>query len=383
MDVTGRLRAEEVLLSGSTLRDANLDLRMTANELVATMQAGEVRAGEVILHRVDGTMQAKSGRGTGTLRAARGTLRVLETTLLTADLDIEGRTLTARNVRGTAYDGALSGDAVLGLDDPAAPRFEFDIRASGVQAGGFLGSVVPFLRQAVSGSFDLQSNWKGTGPTPAVIRSSLVANGEGAASGGRLQALPLLEELGTVLGLPNLRAFDYRDLGFHFAIENGRMAMRDLAIRGTDADLGLDGSIGLDGGLDLALQVKLSEELSRRYVKGKAAGVLGSLFADPNGRLAFDFDVTGPAKKPKLSLDANATAARAGIAALSQPALQRLLGSVPLPPLPIPGLPQSSTPTTPRDAQREAVDALGRKLGGLLRGDKKSTPDTLKIKPQP
>ena len=384
IDVSGRLVAQEVLLSGSTLRGAQLDLRTTAAGLATTVHAEEVRAGDIVLHGVDGEITATAGRGKGTLRATRGKLRVIETTALTGDLDIEGRTITSRNLRGNAYDGALTGGAVLHLDDPAAPRFEFDVRADDVQAGGFLGSVVPFLRQAISGSFDLQSTWKGTGSTPAVVRSSLIANGTGSATGGRLQALPILDELGAALGLESLRKLDYRDLGFHFAVENGRMAVRDLAIRAADADFGIGGSIGLDGGLDLALQVKLSEELSRRYLRGKTLGALGSLFADPSGRLVFDFGVSGQALKPKLALDANATAARAGVSALTQSTLQRLLGSVSLPNIPIPGLPQAGTPTTPatpRDAQREAVDALGRKLGGLLRGDKKSQPDTTKAKP--
>jgi len=379
VDLFGRLVAREVLLSETSWRDAQLDLRTTAAGLETSVRAQEVRAGEVVLHGVDGDITMTDGRGTGSVRAKRGTLRVLETTALSADLEVAGHTITSRNLRGRAYDGVLTGGAVLHLDDPAAPRFEFDVRASGVQAGGFLGSVVPFLRQVVSGSFDLESTWKGTGPTPEVVRSSLVASGTGSATGGRLQALPLLDELGATLGLESLRKFDYRDLGFQFAVENGRMAVRDLAIRAADADLGFSGSIGLDGGLDLAMQVKLSEDLSRRYVRGKALGAVSSLFADPSGRLVFDFGVTGPAKKPKLVLNANATAARAGVSALTQSALQRLLGSVPLPNVPILGLP--GTPATPRDPQRDAVDAIGRKLGGLLRGDKKSQPDTAKVKP--
>ena len=382
IDLSGRLVAQEILLSGSALRDAKLDLRTTAAGLETTLHAGEVRAGDVLLHNVEGTMKAQDGRGTGTLRAARGKLRVIETTALTADLDIEGRTITTRNLRGAAYDGTLTGGAVLQLDDPAAPRFEFDVRAAGVEAGGFVGSVVPFLRSVISGSFDLQSTWKGTGPTPAVLRSSLIADGTGKASGGRLQGLPILDELGTLLGLQSLRSFDYRDLGFQFAVENGRMAVRDLAIRAADADFGVGGSIGLDGGLDLTVQVKLSEELSRRYVRGKGLGALtAQLFADPSGRLVFDLDVSGPAKKPKLSLDANATAARAGVSALTQSALQRFLGAakLPIPEPPPTGAP--GTPAAPRDAQREAVDAIGRKLGDLLRGDKKSPPDTAKVKP--
>jgi hypothetical protein len=207
------------------------------------------------------------------------------------------------------------------------------------------------------------------------------------ALNGRINQLPVLDVLSNWFSLPSLQNLPYRDLSTHFAVDQGRMQMRDMALHTSDADLGVAGSIGLDGGLDLGLQVKLSEALSKRYMNGKSMGALTSLFSDPSGRLVFDFKVGGNYRSPKLQPDLQKTAGTAGVSALTASVVQRILGKLPLggstspgegtsPPVP----PGGATEEAANRAVEEAKKQLEDKLGGLFGGAKKKTtpPDTAK-----
>jgi hypothetical protein len=227
----------------------------------------------------------------------------------------------------------------------------------------------------VTGSLDLTSAWKFAGPGPQVVRQSLTGGGQAMSANGHIADIPVATELAALLQIPSLKRIPYRDLGLQFAVDSGRLTMRDCVVHGTDADFGVGGSVGLDGGLDLALAVTLSQELSRRAL-GARSGALSSLFTDASGRLVFDVRVGGTHRAPKLQLDLQKTAGRAGIAALTDNVLRRLLGGRLPAPVAAPAPDTSSTRTAPDDVQR-AVDAakkrLGGKLGGLLGG---SRPDT-------
>ena len=82
-----------------------------------------------------------------------------------------------------------------------------------------------------------------------------------------------------------------------------------------------------------------------------------SLFTDPSGRLALDFNVGGTLGRPALRADLERTAKRTNLKALGEQELQRLLA-----PLGVPDL--------------KSRDAVGRALGGAVK-------DLFRPKPAP
>ena len=91
----------------------------------------------------------------------------------------------------------------------------------------------------------------------------------------------------------------------------------------------------------------------------------------------FDFKVGGTYRAPKLRPDLQTTTARAGMSALTENALKRWLGNVPLP-----GgagtatSPPASIPPTGRDAVQDAGKQIQKGLRDLLRGRKAVPADT-------
>jgi hypothetical protein len=211
----------------------------------------------------------------------------------------------------------------------------------------------------------------------AALRDRLTASGQGVALNGQLRGSPLLTSLGQILHLESLQNLRYRDLGFAFQVEEGRIKIPRLQVRASDMDLGLQGSVGMDGGLDLGLNVQLSEEVSKRYARGQIGSALGALFADPQGRLVLDFKVGGNFKQPALRPDVDKTASRGGMQSLAKLGLERFLGKGAGPTLAPDSLKnvEDKLKATPEDLPQRAVrDAIQ----GLLRGRKKTAPDTTK-----
>jgi hypothetical protein len=360
LDLDATLGAQEIELTGLSGRDAQLELQSTPEGLGMQLRAAQVRSSDVTLYGVSGRLVAHGTQGTGSLQAQRGTMKRLEVTALQSDLRLEGRTLHLAGMRGKAYGGTLSGDADLDLGDPARPRFDLDVRAGQVDTGTFLGALTP-LDGVFTGKLDLTSKWTGAGKTPEAVRGTLSADGQAVTVDGRIESLPVLAELASFFAIPSLKQIPYRNLAWQFTVRDGRMHVRDLKLVGRDADLGLSGSIGLDGGLDLALQVRLSEALGQSYARSRPLAALGSLFADAEGRLLFDFDVSGPYRAPRLQPDLQATAGRAQ--KLGENALRRLVGQLPQA---IPGL-GTPTPTPGAPSGRDPVQDASRQLGNRLR----------------
>ena len=375
MDARVTLTAGEVVLHGSTLEDVDLQLRSDGRTAQLEARARTLRTGDTILYDAVGTLEAANRSGTGRVRAARATLHKLEATQLESDVAVEGQSIRLPTMRARAYSGTLRGTSVLDLAVPTRPRYEIEANVDDVQFASFLGAFAP-LGNAVTGTLDMTSNWKFAGPGPATLRQTLSAGGKASSTDGRIADLPLLRDLAALLQLPSLNAIPYRDLGLQFAIDSGRLSMREAIVHARDADFGLGGSVGLDGSLDLALQITLSQDLTRRALGSRTGGALTSLFTDASGRLVFDVGVGGTHRAPKLALDLQKTAGRAGAAALTENVLRRVLGDK-LPSLPIPGAPAGRTDSAAvadpgeelrRRAVEEARKRLGGKLGGLLGG---------------
>lgn len=364
------LTAREVKLETATFRDVQLDVEGGPVAADVVMHAAELRADQVILRGTTGKLRVEKQEGHGTLRAERALLRKIETTGLEGDLEIRGTQVRLPALRGAAYGGTLQGSATVDFAQPAQPKYDLQAKATRIDANTFLGSITP-LRNVIAGVIDLESGWVFTGPEPEAVRRTLSGKGQAVSLNGRLQELPVLTELAALLQLPSLGTLPYRDLGLQFAVESGRMTVRDCVLHAPDADIGIGGSIGLDGGLDLGLEVRLSAELSKRVMSARRTGALTSLFADPQGRLVFDVKAGGTGRAPKVHLDFDKTKTRAGLAALTDAAVRRFLGGA-LGRGTAGAPPDSGSPATPppgaADAGRKALEEARKKLGGTLGG---------------
>jgi hypothetical protein len=121
-----------------------------------------------------------------------------------------------------------------------------------------------------------------------------------------LSGLPLTTKLADVTGLNELREVNFKNWTNSFAIENGRIQIKDLNVNAGTTAFNVGGSQGLDGSLDYKLNVKLPESVSDRLNIGGTAKDVLQLLKDKDGKYNLSFDVTGMTASPVVKLDMKA-----------------------------------------------------------------------------
>jgi hypothetical protein len=298
------------------------------------------------------TLQGDSLQASGSLEAAHSTLGRVHAQRLRSPIEVRGTRVTLPDMQAAVYDGTLHGRSTLELADPQAPHYEMTLEMQAVEAGALLADVLPG-GQWMSGRLHGSSSWSSTGAAPEMLRSNLSASGEAVAASGRLYRFPLVDALVKTLNMNEIPTISYQDLDLRFAVDKGRVEIPQLRLTGPDLAASSHGSVGLAGDLDLDLNVVLSEEQTRRYLRGDVGRTVKQLFADPQGRIVLDFAVAGSLTAPRLQADLKSTAERSGLRSLGAQEIGRLLEGV---------LPGKDT---------DLGDALRRGLGDLLGGKKK------------
>ncbi|MFQ5601282.1 MAG: AsmA-like C-terminal region-containing protein, partial [Candidatus Krumholzibacteriia bacterium] len=356
---------DELAVRRANLSATQIDLKSDTEEFTLELRTRVFERDKLVLSGVHGTLRGGASIANGRLQAESGRLDRLQVVDLRSDVRVAGTRVELPNIEGRTYEGRLVGRAEFDLEDPTTPRYVLDVQAEDVQIGDLFAEVWSAGR-LVSGKLSGTSTWKSHGADARAMRANLGAGGQGVALDGHIRDLPALTALSNFLSLPELRDLSYRDLGFSFEVASGRVLLPKLQLRGTEADLNVQGSVGLDGTLDLTLNVLLSAELSRRYVRGQVVSALGSLFTNPGGHIVLDFKVGGSFEAPQVRPDLQATASRAGVRSLNRIDLQSFLREL---------TQQEGTEDTIEENFEDTVEDLGRRLrdafGGVL-GDEKS-----------
>ncbi len=320
------LDATEAHLKQTTLQRAHLHLQSDSGQFDLALRAASLVHDRLTLRDCEVTLAGAPASSNGQLRARDGHMGKIHASEWSSDILVRGAQVELPNLRARTYDGLLNGKARIDLAEASAPRQELGLEMQKIALGGLLADFFP-AGAVVEGTLDGSSNWSAAGSGGAAIRQKLSGAGHGIAIDGRIRHLPLLTQLGQLLGLPQLANLNYRELDFSFAVESGQVQLPKLQLRGDDAEATLQGRIDLDGGLALALGLQLSPALTQAALR-QTSSRLGSLFTDAQGRLVLDFDVGGTLRSPRLQPNLQTTAARSGIRVLGEQELRRLLGRV-------------------------------------------------------
>lgn len=321
------LDADQARVQQAELHQARLSWRSDPDRFHLDLKAQSLQQSDLTLRSCQGSLDGTPAVASGPLTAGSATIGKIEATKLQGELHLEGTQVQLKNVRAQTYDGSLQGAIAVDLSDPAQPKQQLDLNMEGVQLSGLLSDLFR-AGGLVVGTLSGKSSWSATGTGAATIRKQLNGEGQGIAINGRLREMPLLSQLSGLLGVPSLSQLQYKELGFEFTVQEGQVRLPRMQLQGSDADASVDGRIGLDGALDLAVNLRLSEGLTRQALQKPEARALGKLFTDSQGRLVLDFDVGGSLKAPKVRADLQATAARSGLRSLGEEELKRLLGNL-------------------------------------------------------
>ena len=168
------------------------------------------------------------------------------------------RFVAIEDLRGTLNGGAFALAAKIDRD-PAGPRFEAEVRASGVEIDGampVLGCLVPVVAGAtdgIGGKFDLMLALNGQGASRAEVLRSLRGHGSVALDPIDLEGSRFLAELDVLGDWP--KESRVGSVTTDFRVDRQRISTDELTIRASRFPLVLGGWTDFDGRFDYAARV--------------------------------------------------------------------------------------------------------------------------------
>lgn len=256
-----------------------------------------------LLPPVPGPTLLPNARGQGRVTIARLRQGKLDVSRVNSTVTFDPRNLTAPDFALEGYGGAVSGSARFDLTDPANPAYRVKAKVDTVQADALLSTWTPaknVLRGALSTTLDLS----GVGTRPEQMRRTLTAIGQAVVANGEFGPTPALEAIAALTRIRSFQKVTFRHLDMPFKVENGKIAMREIALNGPSGDWRASGLLGFDGALDYSVMVLVPREQVDQL--GSGAALLANALTDAQGRVRLAFRVGGTAASPRVSLDAQA-----------------------------------------------------------------------------
>lgn len=180
------------------------------------------------------------------------------------------------------------------------------------------------------GTLNLHADLKGDGTTPESIRKNLVGRGDFQLRDVKLTGGGVTQSLADYLNLEELRIMRFSQGNGRFSIADGRVNLNSQ-FSGSDVRMAPEGYITLEGSLDIALNTRLSPELTRKLGR---QGRITQFFTDEQGWGYVPLKFTGTVNEPGLSLDIDAAQkmAREKVIDKLQQKLQDLIFDKKMPP---------------------------------------------------
>ena len=218
-----------------------------------------------------------------------------------AKLRLDGPRAVLDTLLGRVAGGTIAGGGAL--DFAADPKGAYVLRAAAreVPASVLLGMFASRAAPLVEGRVEAALSGGGRLGDSETVLQSLRLDGDAVLLEGVVHATDMLSGVSRYLGArQDLKEIRYHKLLHHIRVADGRYHLSDLQLQGPDTDWRGDGSVGFAGDLDLDLSVKLPKGFTPDL--GDLTGLAESLRGD-DGRLRLDMKLTGPAKRPQVTLD--------------------------------------------------------------------------------
>lgn len=241
--------------------------------------------------RVDVRMRADEVLSSGyTLRQVEG-----HATLVEQELQVQ-------EIAGQLGTGSIDGAAAVDWT-VSPPQWSSDLRANEVPATALLEPIAGPLANALTTKFSGRVDLDGPlALEPAQILTALTGAIAMQSSQGSFEAESLLgPTVSKFLGdaADKWRSIDFSSLTANMSVNDGRVHFDKVFLTGT-TELQAQGSVGLDGTPNYRLDVRLPRGITPQL---GALEPVADLLRDDQGRIVFGVNVTGEAKKPKVEID--------------------------------------------------------------------------------
>jgi len=209
--------------------------------------------------------------------------------------------LTGKVAEGSFSETARVNLAVKGLD------YSTDLKLEGIHADPFISAFLPKASGTVFGALDLDGKFSGRGTLTETIKRNLSGQGKFLLADGKITGAGLVQGLAGYLDMEELRVLRFSKAAGNFSVDRGKVKI-DGDFAGSDVRMAPRGTVGLDGSVDLALNAKLSPDLTSRLGSG---GKVTSFLTDKEGWGQLPLKVAGTWNAPRFTLDTAAVREKA------------------------------------------------------------------------
>jgi AsmA protein len=216
--------------------------------------------------------------------------------------EVRGQDVLLKNLSFQLFDGqvAVAGTVTSG---PEISPFTSKMTILGMQLDPALNTLTS-TQVSISGTAGANLDLQGRGFSMPDLTESLEGTGHVAVKGGKIEGVNLLQEAISILNaagisLDNATATAFSTIEADLAIKQGTIHIQRLLMDSHDFQATGGGTIGFDQRLNLALNLNLSQDLSRKI----AVSLPATKLAVREDRLSLPLLITGTAQAPLYGLD--------------------------------------------------------------------------------
>jgi AsmA protein len=323
-----------VTIKGDSLLTENLVLVIDDNRLqldceahsimkmpvvaVVNVRSDRLLIDQLLPAKASSTVSAPAGSGAGSLPSQKAKQLNLPITLsgtaeikqalyrglaidgLQARYRLENNLFQLEGLTGQVAGGSFKKTASIDLGRPGF-AYRVQLNTRGIQADPLLTAFAPKAAGTVFGLLNLDLDLAGQGTELKVLRKQLSGQGELLLQEGRLTGSNLVKGLSDFLGLPELSVMGFDQANGSFAINQGRVDLTSTVVS-QDLRLAPRGDVGLDGTLNLALDLRLSPDLTAKL---DGSGRFTQLLVDADGWGQVPLKIKGSLTRPSFALDSS------------------------------------------------------------------------------
>lgn len=216
--------------------------------------------------------------------------------------EVRGQEAKLNSLSFQLFDGQVKGQGkmIAGSD---APPFKGGVAVQGLQLGPALNAVAE-TPISVNGTAGADLSLLGKGFSMPDLTQALEGTGHMAVKDGKIEGVNLLQEVASALKVAGISLDDAKATAFStietdLAIKQGIINVQRLLIDSHDFQATGGGTIGFDQRLNLAVNLNLSQDVSRKLAA--ASPVVKIALTD--GRLSLPLTITGTAQAPAYGVD--------------------------------------------------------------------------------
>lgn len=214
---------------------------------------------------------------------------------ITADVGYKDGVISFDNGRAMVYDGSVTADGKVDINDMFQPAIDCEFSAKGVEANQFMTQFAN-LENRVFGTCDVKGNLKGQGSKIEDFIGSLDAEGRVEMQNGKLVNFEVLQKLAAKMNFKTFEEEEISNLLADLKVRQGHLILENTNVITRMGDWLVNGDIDfLQKGLALKINLYLSQEMSKKI------DLFGGILQDDKGRVRLSFSLGGTYQKPIIS----------------------------------------------------------------------------------